>query len=279
MLAMMAGNDPLRCRTCQSPRGENIANGTRCARCGQRDALVLWIASAVGAASGSLYYGLSKADALMAAAVTFFVMPPLLVSALLLHEMIHAVTARLLGLTVTRIIVGEGRALFRLGRDPQLLVGSVILGNGATSMLDLRRRGYRARWIFALLLAPLGSAAIGTMFWIASADWPLAARTAALVFAIANLFIAAITVIPVATFDGRVWSDVASALYLARATEAQLEEHMLMAVQDRTVALVEIGEMDRAVEAARAGIAAHPDSVPARQILTYALSHLGPPGD
>lgn len=272
---MTAAAEPLLCRTCQSPRGENIANGTRCARCGQRDALVVWFGSAVAAVSWSLYYGATLADALVAAVVTFVVVPPLLVSALLLHEMIHAATARLLGLTVTRIVIGEGRALFRWGRDPQLVVGSVILGNGATSILDLRRRGYRARWTVALLLAPLGSAAIGALFWIASADWQLAARTAALVFAIANLLLAAITMIPVPTFGGRVWSDVASALYLARATEAQLEEHMLMAVQDRAVALVEIGEMDRAVEAARAGVAAHPDSVPARQILEYALFRAG----
>jgi hypothetical protein len=272
---MTAPADPLLCRTCRSPRGENIAKGTRCARCGQRDAIVLWIASAVAAGSWSLYYGSPIADAFVAAVVTLLVMPPFVVAALLLHEMIHAATARVLGLTVTRIIIGEGRALVRWGRDPELVVGSVILGNGATAILDLQRRGYRARWTVALLLAPLGSAAIGALVWIASADWPLAARTAALVFAIANLFIAAITVIPVPTFDGRVWSDLASTLYLLRATEAQLEEHMLMAVQDRAVALVEIGELDRAVEAARAGVAAHPDSAPARQILEYALSCAG----
>jgi hypothetical protein len=267
--------DELQCRTCKSPRGENIANGTRCARCGQRDAVVLWIASAVAAGSWSLYYGSPVADAFVAAIVTFLVMPPLLVTALLLHEMIHAVTGRLLGLTVTRIIIGEGRALFRWGRDPQLVVGSVVLGNGLTYILDLRRQGYRARAAVVLLLAPIGSASVGALIWIASADWALAARTAALVFAIANLFLAAITMIPVPTFGGRVWSDAASALYLTRATEAQLEEHMLMAVQDRTVALVEMGEMDRAVDAARAGVAAHPDSVPARQILAYALFSAG----
>lgn len=272
---MPATAEPLRCRTCNRPRGENIAGGTRCARCGQKHALVLWAVSVIGAASWALYYGWPLARALTAAAVTLAVMPPALASAVLLHETTHAASARLLGVTVTRMIIGEGRALVRVGRDPQLVVGSVVLGNGLTLMSDLRRHGYRARWAAVLLSAPIGSAAVGAIAWLASVDWPLAARTAALVFAIANLFLAAITVIPVATFGGRVWSDVAATLYLARATESQLTEHMIMAVQDRAAALVETGQVERALAAARDGVAARPDSILAGQILAYVLLHAG----
>jgi hypothetical protein len=225
---------------------------------------VLWAVSVIGTASWALYYGWPLASALTAAAVTLAVMPPALASAVLLHETTHAASARLLGVTVTRLIIGEGRALVRVGRDPQLVVGSVVLGNGLTLMSDLRRHGYRGRWAVVLLSAPIGSAAVGAIAWFASVDWPLAARTAALVFAIANLFLAAITLIPVPTFGGRVWSDVAATLYLARATESQLTEHMMMAVQDRAAALVETGQVERALAAARAGVAARPDSNPRR---------------
>lgn len=238
---------------------------------------MLWVSGAFAAVTWSLYYGSPLTHALANAGVTFLVLPPAAVSALLLHELAHAATGRLLGLTVTRIIIGEGRTLFHLGRDPQLLIGSVILGNGLTVMMDLRRPGYRARWAMVLLAAPVASAATGALFWFASADWPLAGRTAARVFAIANLAIAAITAIPVPTFGGRVWSDLAATLYIARASEAQLVEHMLMAVQDRVVALLETGQKARAVEAARAGVAAHPDSAPAAQLLAYALDRAGSP--
>jgi len=225
--------------------------------------------------SWALYYGSPPASALAAAVVTLAVMPPAAVSAVLLHEIMHAAPARLLGLTVTRLIIGEGRALVRVGRDPQLVVGSVLLGNGLTLMSDVRLSGYRARWAVVLMSAPVGSAAVGLIAWTASADWPLAARTAALVFAIANLFLAAITLIPVPTFGGRVWSDVAATLYLLRASESQLSEHMILAVQDRAAALVEMGHMDRAIEAARAGVAVRPDSVLAAQILAYVLLRAG----
>jgi hypothetical protein len=272
---MPATAEPLRCRTCHALRGENIAGGTRCARCGQKHAVVLWLAGAIGAANWALYDGWPLTSLLTAAGVTLLVMPPALVSAVLLHEIMHAAPARLLGLTVTRLIIGEGRALVRVGRDPQLIVGSVVLGNGLTLMSDVRRSGYRARWAVVLLSAPIGSAAVGAMAWTASADWPLAARTAAVVFAIANLFLAAITAIPVPTFGGRVWSDVAATLYLLRATESQLSEHMILSVQDRAAALVELGHMDRAVEAARAGVAVRPDSILAGQVLAYVLFRAG----
>jgi hypothetical protein len=272
---MVATVNPILCRTCTSPRGENIADGTRCARCGQKHALVLWIASGVAAMYWSLDDGLPFVQSLVAAAVTFVVMPAAAVSALLVHEIIHAATGRLFGFTVTRMVIGEGRALFRLGRDPQLVVGSVVLGNGLTMMQDLRWDGYRTRWIIVLLIAPIASAAIAALVWLASVEWPFAARVAAIVFAAANGLIAVITLIPVPTFQGRVWSDLASALYLARATDAQLAEHMLLSVQDRAAALVEAGETDRAVDAARAGVAAQPDAVLARSVLAYALFRAG----
>ena len=272
---MPATDEPLRCRTCSRPRGENIAEGTRCTRCGQRDALVLWAISGIAAGSWALYSGSPPTSALAAAVVTLAVMPPAAASGVLLHEIMHAAPARLLGLTVTRLIIGEGRALVRVGRDPQLVVGSVVIGNGLTLMSDVRRSGYRARWAVVLMCAPIGSAAVGVIAWTASADWPPPARTAALVFAIANLFLAAITLIPVPTFGGRVWSDVAATLYLLRATESQLSEHMILAVQDRAAALVEMGYVDRAIEAARAGVAVRPDSVLAGQILAYVLFRAG----
>ena len=158
---------------------------------------------------------------------------------MLLHELTHAGAALVLGQTLTRVLVGEGTSLVRIGRDPQLVFGSVLLGNGLTTVLDLRPAGYRWRMCVMLLSAPLVSAALAIVSLVMTAGWPSPARTAALLFAGANAVMAVITSIPVTTFGGRVWSDVASAIYFARANANQIEEHMLLSAQDRIAILVE----------------------------------------
>jgi membrane-associated protease RseP (regulator of RpoE activity) len=201
--------------------------------------------------------------------------PLALVTAVLVHELAHAGAARLLGQTVTRVLVGEGSRLLRVGRDPQLVFGSVLLGNGLTTVLDLRRAGYRRRMTTMLLSAPLVSATVAAVTYAATSDWPSPARTAALLVAGANALMAAITAIPVVTFGGRVWSDVASALYLARAEPSELEEHMLLSAQDRMAILIESGLHERAIETARGAVAAAPSAGLAQSLLAFALHQAG----
>ena len=145
----------------------------------------------------------------------------------------------MLGQRLTRVLVGEGTSLVRIGGDPQLVFGSVVLGNGLTTVLDLRAAGYRSRMCAMLLFAPLTSAILAMTSYVTTAGWPAPARTAALLFAGVNAVMAVLTSIPVATFGGRVWSDLASAIYIARANANQIEEHMLLSAQDRIAILVE----------------------------------------
>jgi hypothetical protein len=193
------------CRTCGKPRGENIAEGTRCADCGRRQALQLCLAGAGVAAATALAAGVAPSAAAVAGVVVAVVMAPAFVATVVLHELTHAVTATLLGGTVVRVIVGEGRALFRIGRrPPQIVVGRVVLGNGVTSVVDLRRPGYRWRTCTMLLSAPAVSLMVALAAWQAGTGWALAARSAALTFALCNLAMAMITLLPTPTFGERV---------------------------------------------------------------------------
>ena len=272
---MTDAETPLPCRTCGRPRGENVADGTRCAPCGHKHAAVVWLLSGVAALNWSLYYDIPMSAALVAAIVTLLVVPVAFTAAVLIHELVHAAAAALLKQTVTRIVVGEGRALVRLGRDPLLVFGSVLLSNGITLVMDPRLPGYRRRWSVTLLSAPLVSLAIGLIVWQATEGWPLQPRTAALVFAVANLLTAVITLIPVPAFGGRVWSDLATTRYLWRATDEQVREHQLLGVQDRLAHLLELDRPQRAVELARVAADAHPTSTLARSLLAYTLYRVG----
>ena len=272
---MTAADDALRCRTCGKARGENIAEGTRCSTCGRRHALVLWLSVTVGATvSAALEFGDVRRPAIVCV-VVLLTTAPVFITAVLTHELVHAAAALLLGQTVTRVLVGEGHALVRLGRDPQLVFGSVVLGNGVTSVLDLRPNGYRRRMGVTLLAAPIGSMVLAIVSYTTTADWPLAWRTTALLFAGANGVMAAITAIPVATFGGRVWSDVASVIYLARAEAAQIQEHMLLSAQDRIAILADADLHARAIATARAAIASAPSAGLAHSLLAYALHRAG----
>ena len=201
--------------------------------------------------------------------------PTAFVLAVLLHELTHAAVAILLGQTVTRVLVGEGTAWWRLGCDPQFVLGSVPLGNGLTTVLDLRRAGYRRRMGVTLLAAPLVSAALAISSFATALFLYQPARLALLLFSCANAVMAFITLVPVPTFGGRVWSDLASALYLLRADDAAIEEHLLLSVQDRMAILVDAGVFDRAIETAQAAVAVAPSAPLARSLLTYALYRAG----
>jgi hypothetical protein len=265
----------LSCRTCGKPRGENIADGTRCTACGRQQAIVLCLAIAISAGLWTFNSAQDASAALMALAVALVATPPALIAAVLLHELTHASVALALGQTVTRVLVGEGASLVRIGHDPQLVFGSVLPGNGLTTVLDLRRAGYRWRAWVMLLSAPIVSAVLAVASYAATADWPALPRTAALLFAGANALMAVITSIPVRTFGGRVWSDVASAIYITRADANQIEEHMLLSAQDRLAILVDAGLHERAIETARAAVAVAPSAGLARSLLAYALHHAG----
>ena len=268
----MTAPDTTPCRTCGRPRGENIAEGTRCAACGRRQAVVLWLAVA-GAAFllGRSGGGGATTLLLVALAAT----PVAFVLAVLLHELTHAAVATLLGQTVTRVLVGEGVAWWRLGRDPQLVLGSVPLGNGLTTVLDLRPAGYRWRMCATLLAAPMVSAALAVLSFAIALFLYQPSRVALLLFGWANAAMALITLIPVPTFGGRVWSDLAAALYLLRADDAAIEEHILLSAQDRMAILADAGLVDRAIETAHAAVATAPSAPLAHSLLAYALYRAG----
>jgi len=263
------------CRTCGRPRGANIADGTRCTRCGRRHALLIWIAAVVAAAEWTLFYGGPVDDAIIASLVTLVSLPPAFVGAVLLHELLHAVVGRLQGQTITRVLVGEGHAVLRFGREPEFVLGSVVLGNGLTSIMDLRPIGYRWRMTTSLLAAPLGSLTIGVTAWTVSAAWPFPARTAVRVFALGNLFLALVTLIPVATFGARVWSDLAVVRFLWRASDAQIVEQMLQSVQDRLAILLERDDPDAAIATAREAVAVAPEAPLAHSLLSFTLLQAG----
>jgi hypothetical protein len=259
------------CRHCGRPRGENIAEGTRCAACGGREALQLCLAAAICAGGLALGAGAGLQRALLAALVAAASLTPAFVMTVLLHELTHVVTAMLLGQTVVRVIVGEGRALVRFGRQPQIVIGRVVVGNGVTWVLDLERAGYRWRTCVTLLTAPVVSLLAATAAWYASAEWGIAARSAALTFAACNLAMAAITLLPAPTFGGRVWSDLASALFLLRASEPEIGEQMVGAVRNAMAVHIERGELEDAIAVARAGVRVAPGSPLAYSLLAFAL--------
>jgi hypothetical protein len=263
------------CRTCGRPRGPNIAEGTRCARCGQRHALILWAGAAFAAGEWSLFYSGRLTDALVAGTTTLVGFVPAFVGAVLVRELCHAAVARCLGATVTRVLVGEGHALARIGRDPELVFGSVLLGNGLTTAMDLRLDAYRTRMTAILLSAPILSLAVGAIAWTMSEDWALPIRVAARLFALGNLALGLITLVPVPTFRGRIWSDLAAARYLWHATDAEVVEHMLLSAQDRLAILVDRRENAAAVATARAALSVAPEAPLAHSLLAFTLLQTG----
>ncbi len=270
-----AAADAQPCRTCGRPRGPNIAEGTRCARCGVRHALMVWLAAAFAAGDWTLYYGGRFGDALTAAVVTFACFVPAVVGAVFVHELCHALAGRLLGQTVSRVLVGEGRAIVRVGRNPEFVFGSVLVGNGLTTAMDLRLDAYRTRMSAMLLSAPILSLAVGAIAWTMSADWAFPLRVAARLFALGNLALGLITLVPVPTFSGRIWSDLAAARYLWRATDTEVVEHMLLSAQDRLAILLERRENAAAVATARAALSVAPETPLAHSLLAFTLLHTG----
>jgi len=180
-----------------------------------------------------------------------------------------------LGQTVTRIVIGEGSAIWKRGRDPQIVIGSVVMGNALTSVMDLRPDGYRTRAVLVLLAAPIASAVGGMFVLVVGVGRWMPIEAAAVLFAFFSFAMTVITLIPVPTFGGRVWSDLASALYLLRASERDIEEHMLMAGQDRIVVLLQTGAPEQAIETGRRAVEAAPGAPLAYGLLAYALHHVG----
>jgi hypothetical protein len=141
-------------------------------------------------------------------------------------------------------------------------------------VLDLGRTGYRWRLGVMSMTAPIASAGLAFATYSTTMGWPFAARTAALLFALANAVMAIITLMPVPTFGGRIWSDLAVTLYLARADDQIIEQHMLQLVQHRIAILVDSGLFTRAIETARAAVDVAPSAF-AQSLLAYALHRDG----
>jgi hypothetical protein len=126
-----------------------------------------------------------------------------------------------------------------------------------------------------LLAAPVASLLLGAAAWHIGSEWPLAGRAASIICAVAHLVVGIITLVPVPTFGGRVWSDLAVVLFLARADEATLREYRVLAMRDRLQHLLEIGDGATALATARAGAELHRGSSLAAALLAYVLHHQG----
>jgi tetratricopeptide (TPR) repeat protein len=126
-----------------------------------------------------------------------------------------------------------------------------------------------------LLAGPIASAVTGLVVMIAGAGRSTAIQTAAALFAFFSFAMTAVTLIPVPTFGGRVWSDLATVLYLLRATDRALEEDRLLGAQERVVVLLESGMPERAIRTARTAVETAPRAPRAYGLLAYALHHAG----
>lgn len=213
---------------------------------------------------------------LLVGLVTFVALPPAVIAAVLVHELAHAVAGRALGFVVTRIEIVEGRELARFGHSPQVVLGA-IPGSGWTHAVYLGHTGYRWRWVTFSLAAPPASAAAALGAWFVSTDWPLYARTAALVFAALNLMMAVVTLIPAPTFGGRVWSDLALSLAAVRMTDKEIGDDRAGRAAEHVQSLTERGETGIAVEVAEDLRKSSPDAAVGWSALAFALASDGRP--
>jgi hypothetical protein len=240
------------------PPRRDIAEGTRCAACGQCQALVLWLACGVSAGATALTHGVDAPGAALVAFVILVVLPPALVLTILVYELAHALAATLIGQTVVRVVVGERRPLVRLGPRPEFVFGTVLLGNGATSMLDLPRDGYRIRTCVMLLGAPAVSLGLAAVTWWASADWPQPAYAAGLPSRCATSRWG-----HHAGADADLWRtglQRSGERVVRRArTEPQLEELIVHGARDAMAFDVERGDIEAAIDTARADAAGRVD--------------------
>ena len=86
---------------------------------------------------------------------------------------------------------------------------------------------------------------------------------------------AVVTLLPAPTFGGRVWSDLAHALFVVRSGDTEIAEQMVVAARDCMAAQVERGDLDAAIEVARAAVDVAPRSALAQSLLAFALHTAG----
>jgi hypothetical protein len=263
-----------RCRTCGRPRGETVGSGTRCPRCARNHALLAWFVLASGAALWATAVLDVEGSPLVVGLTTFVALPVATVAAVLIHEGAHALVGRAVGLVVTRIEVGEGRELARIGREPELVLGA-IPGSGWTYAASVDPVGYRWRWIVFSLVPPLVSGTVAIAAWALAASWPLWARTAGVVFALANGVMFLVTMLPAPTFGGRVWSDLATALGVARMSDDDVRRDCVAHSTQLVQSLAARGEAERALAMARRGHALGSETPQAWTVLAFALVNAG----
>ena len=102
---------------------------------------------------------------------------------------------------------------------------------------------------------------------------------AGLTVTLCNLALAVITLLPMPTFGGRVWSDLASALFVVRASEPQLEELIVPGARDAMAVDVERGDIEAAIDTARQALDVAPTSPLAHSLRAFALHRAGRPDE
>jgi len=130
-----------------------------------------------------------------------------------------------------------------------------------------------------LLGAPAVSLGLAAVTWSVSGEGPQPAYAAGLTVALCNLALAVITVLPMPTFGGRVWSDLANALLVMRATDRQLEEFIVRGAQEAMAVDVERGDIEAAIHTARDTLKTVPTSPLAHSLLAFALHRAGRPDE
>lgn len=249
-----------------------VGSGTRCSRCARNQALLTWFVLAAGAtiwASAVL-----DASPLVVGLATLVSLPPAVLAAVLVHEAAHVLVGRALGLVVTRVELGEGRELARIGREPEIVLGAVP-GSGWTYAASVEPARYRSRWIAFSLVPPLVSGVAAIALFELSSGSPLWARTAGVVFAAANALMLVVTMLPEPTFGGRVWSDMASARAIARMSDDDVRRDCVAHAAQLVEALAARGETERALVLARRAHALDAELPLAWTVLAFALGRAG----
>lgn len=165
-------------------------------------------------------------------------------AALVIHELAHAVTGRLVGLEVGGIVFGYGRAIWRfhLGAVPIRLnmwplSGRVYLGCD-------QQRFPRARVWLATLMGPLSNV---LLVWAAAAGWhhlaPVIGTPVVGAWITVNLLIAFFNLLPSSGVDigGNLYrSDGLALLQIPRVPDSQLEIYRISALLVRAVDRFEV---------------------------------------
>ena len=267
--------DQRRCRTCGRPRGENIAEGTRCARCGQRHAPSCgWRPRSRPVSGPSSTVAARRRPDRRGCDIRLLVRRRSL-SAVLFTSCVTRLPAGFSVRPFRGSLLAKGaRCALRPRSGIRVRLGD-CLATGLATTMDLRTRrlsgAHDRRCCFA---RPSVSLAIGETVWRRPPIGPFPLRMPH-ALCVGSLALGRSRSCPSPTFGGRIWSDLAAARYLWRATDDEVVEHMLLSAQDRLAILLERRENAAALATARAALSVAPETPLAHSLLAFTLLHTG----